>query len=127
MAAGEVITGVAMDVEYGDTPASALHVGKWSITKSKEQGQYASNSTGGWRRTVGGVKHWSGSMTVYLHDGEALEWSIEGCKSLAVSMLMTEVPTTIQERSTSAKSAKSSTLTVVIRLPPTSHSVAAAH
>ena len=80
MAAGDVITGKAMTVKYGATPAAANHVGMWSITKTVESGQFASNSTSGWRKTVKGVKHWSGQMTVFLHDGAQLEWSIEGAE-----------------------------------------------
>lgn len=89
MAAGDVISGAAMTVKYGATPAAALHVGKWSIAKKRETGKYASNSTAGWRKAVAGVKDWSGSMTVFIHDGEALEWSVEGaevaCQFHAVS------------------------------------------
>lgn len=80
MAAGDVISGSAMTVKTGGTPTAALHVGKWSITKKIETGKYASNSTSGWRKAVAGVKDWSGSMTVFLHDGAALEWSIEGAE-----------------------------------------------
>lgn len=81
MPAGDVISGAAMTVLYGAvTPAAALHVGKWSITKMVETGKYASNSTAGWRKAVAGVKDWSGSMTVYIHDGAVLEWSVEGAE-----------------------------------------------
>lgn len=80
MPAGDVISGSAMSVLYGGTPAAALHVGKWSISKKIETGKYASNSTSGWRKAVAGVKDWSGSMTVYIHDGAALEWSVEGAE-----------------------------------------------
>jgi hypothetical protein len=78
MPAGDVISGENMTVQYGSTPAAALHVGMWTIAKKREVGKYASNSTSGWRKTTAGVKDWSGTMNVFIHDGAVLEWSIEG-------------------------------------------------
>lgn len=78
MAAGDVITGSAMTLKIGATPVAANHVGKWSIVKKVSNAKYASNSTAGWKKSVVGTKDWSGSITVFLHDGAALEWSIEG-------------------------------------------------
>lgn len=70
MAAGTVFTGKDMTFKTGGTPAEEVHTGKWEVTVTGSSGKYASNSTGGFRKTVVGAKEWSGSVTVMLHDGE---------------------------------------------------------
>lgn len=80
MPAGTVLDGSGMTVYTGGTPVENFHVGKWSITKTRVTGRFASNSTSGWRTSTAGVKEWTGSMTVFLHDGAALEWSVEGAE-----------------------------------------------
>ena len=70
MAAGTVFTGKDMTFKTGATPTEEVHTGKWEVTIGGASGKFASNSTGGWRKTTLGAGEWSGSVTVMLHDGE---------------------------------------------------------
>ena len=72
MAAGTVFTGKDMTFKFGDPVAEAVQTGKWRINVGGASGKYASNSTGGFRKTTVGVSEWSGTVTVMLHDGEAM-------------------------------------------------------
>ena len=76
MAAGDTVTGVNMTFKYGAGPTVANHVGKFKIKKSVESASYATNSTAGWKKATVGVKSFSGTMSVMLHDGAALEFTV---------------------------------------------------
>ena len=71
MAAGVPFTGKSMTLKTGATPTALDHVGSWELTIGGASGKYATNSTGGWRKTTVGVGEWSGKMTIMLHDGGA--------------------------------------------------------
>ena len=71
MAAGTPYTGKSMTFKTGSPAAALDHVGKWELTIGGASGKYATNSTGGWRKTTVGVGEWSGSVTIMLHDGGA--------------------------------------------------------
>ena len=71
MAEGTGYTGKDRTFQTGSAVAEEVHTGKWEVTVTGSRGKYASNSTGGFRKTVIGAKEWSGSVTVMLHDGEA--------------------------------------------------------
>jgi predicted secreted protein len=77
MPAGNVFSGKDMSFKTGSTPAVEVHTGKWELTITGNVGKYASNSTGGWRKSVKGVKEWSGTVTVMLHDGEAMPFVVD--------------------------------------------------
>ena len=71
MPAGTPFTGLNMTLKTG-SPATALdHVGSWELTIGGASAEYATNSTGGWTKTVTGRSNWSGKMTIMLHDGGA--------------------------------------------------------
>jgi len=75
MAAGTPFTGKSMTFKSGATPAAQDHVGKWELTIGGASGKYATNSTGGWRKTTVGVGEWSGSVTIMLHDGGGMPYA----------------------------------------------------
>jgi len=77
MAAGNVFSGKDMTFKSGATPTVEPHTGKWEITITGNVGKFASNSTGGWRKSVKGPKEWSGTVTVMLHDGEAMPFVVD--------------------------------------------------
>lgn len=72
MAAGTVYSGKDMTFKTGSPVAEEVHTGRWEITLTSDGGKYASNSTSGWRKTVKGVREWSGTVRIMLHDGEAM-------------------------------------------------------
>ena len=71
MAAGTPFTGKSMTFKTGGTPTEVDHTGKWELTIGGASAKYATNSTGGWRKTTVGVGEWSGTVTVMLHAGGA--------------------------------------------------------
>jgi predicted secreted protein len=71
MPAGTPFTGKSMTFKTGSTPAEVDHTGKWELTIGGASAKYATNSTGGWRKTTVGVGEWSGTVTVMLHAGGA--------------------------------------------------------
>lgn len=70
MAAGTPFTGKSMTFKTGSPVAEVVHTGSWELTIGGASEKYATNSTGGWRKTTVGVGEWSGKVTVMLHDGE---------------------------------------------------------
>lgn len=70
MSAGTPLNGNAMTVKKSG--ATVDHSCKWQISGTAAKGRYSSNSTGGGRKTSIGVKDWSGSVEVYLHDGGSM-------------------------------------------------------
>ncbi|MFN5975281.1 MAG: hypothetical protein ACK48U_12605, partial [Planctomyces sp.] len=64
MAAGTPFTGKSMTFKTGGTPTEVDHTGKWELTIGGASAKYATNSTGGWRKTTVGVGEWSGTVTV---------------------------------------------------------------
>ena len=77
MAAGNVFSGKDMTFKTGSPAAAEVHTGRWEITITGNGGKYASNSTSGWRKSVKGVKEWSGTVRVMLHDGESMPFVVE--------------------------------------------------
>ncbi len=77
MAAGNVFSGKDMTFKSGATPSVEVHTGKWELTITGSPGKFASNSTGGWRKSVKGPKEWSGTVTCMLHDGEAQPFVVD--------------------------------------------------
>ena len=71
MTAGVPLTGNTMSFYTGGTPAVSVHTAQWEITVEAANGMYASNSTSGWKKSVTGVKSWSGSVKKLIHDGES--------------------------------------------------------
>ena len=71
MSAGTPLTGNTMSFYTGGTPAVSVHTAQWEITVEAANGMYASNSTSGWKKSVTGVKSWSGSVKKLIHDGES--------------------------------------------------------
>lgn len=69
MAAGKPFTGKDMTFKTGSPAAEVDHCGFWELTIGGASGEYATNSTGGWTKTVIGRNSWSGKMTIMLHDG----------------------------------------------------------
>jgi len=75
MAAGTPFTGKSMTFKSGATPAAQDHVGKWELTIGGASGKFATNSTGGFRKTTIGVGEYSGSVTILLHDGGGMPYA----------------------------------------------------
>lgn len=76
MAAGTPLTGNGMTIYSGGTPTEVDHGSEWSIDISAANAMFATNSTGGWKQSVTGVKEWSGSMTLLAHAGGAPAFTI---------------------------------------------------
>lgn len=70
MPAGTPMTGNAMTLKKSGTAVD--HTAKWTVKGTAAKGRYASNSTNGGRKTTLGVKDWSGSATVLIHDGGSM-------------------------------------------------------
>lgn len=71
MAAGTPLTGNTMTFKIAGTAVD--HTGKWSVKNSPAKGRYATNSTTGGRKSVVGVKDWSGTVTVLIHAGATMQ------------------------------------------------------
>lgn len=71
MAAGDVQNGVGATFKYGATPAVMFHTAEWEITPTVATNPHATNSTSGWTKRTTGTKDWTGTVKVYVHDGEA--------------------------------------------------------
>jgi hypothetical protein len=71
MAAGTPFNGKNADLKKGSPVAQVVQTVGWELTIGGASGDYASNSTGGWRKTVLGASEWSGKCRVLLHAGEA--------------------------------------------------------
>lgn len=70
MSAGTPLTGNTMTFKVAGTAVE--HTAKWSVKGSPAKGRYASNSTSGGRKTVVGVKDWSGMITLFIHAGATM-------------------------------------------------------
>jgi predicted secreted protein len=102
MAAGTVFTGRNMTFKSGSPATAQDHVGKWSVKIGGASGKYASNSTGGWRKTVIGAGEWSGTVTIFLHDGGAMPYArgdeiaaqfhIDSDDYISGTIIITEIP-----------------------------------
>ena len=76
MAAGTPFTGKDITFKSGSPLATAVSVAGWTIDIEGANAQYATNDTAGWTRTLVGVRTWSGTLTVLLHDGEAQPFKV---------------------------------------------------
>lgn len=76
MAAGTPYTGKDITFKSGSPLATAVSVAGWMINIEGANAQYATNDTAGWTKTLVGVKTWSGTLTVLLHDGEAQPFKV---------------------------------------------------
>ena len=70
MTAGNPLTGNAMTFKISGS--AVAHTAKWMVKGTAAKGRYASNSTAGGRKTSVGVKDWTGSATLFLHDGATM-------------------------------------------------------
>lgn len=70
MAAGTPLTGNTMTLKKSGTAVD--HTAKWMVKGSSAKGRYATNSTSGGRKTTVGVKDWTGSATLLIHDGGSM-------------------------------------------------------
>lgn len=61
------ISGIEGNLSLGGVTVANLR--KWSIKKSAEVKKYASNDTAGTKKTLKGVKEWSGSADIYIEQG----------------------------------------------------------
>jgi hypothetical protein len=61
------ISGIEGNLSLGGVTVANLR--KWSIKKSAEIKKYASNDTAGAKKTLKGVKEWSGSADIYIEQG----------------------------------------------------------
>ena len=71
MAAGTPFTARGFNFKIGSPAAEVDHTGEWELTIGGASAKYATNSTGGWRKTTIGVGEWSGSIKIMLHTGGA--------------------------------------------------------
>lgn len=69
MPAGKPFTGLNMTLKTGSPATAVDHCGAWEVNIDGLSAEYATNSTGGWSKTVLGRSSWSGKMTILLHDG----------------------------------------------------------
>jgi hypothetical protein len=76
MPAGTPFTGKDITFKSGSPLATAVSVAGWQINIEGNNSQYATNDTAGWTKTLVGVKTWSGTLTVLLHDGEAQPFKV---------------------------------------------------
>lgn len=76
MAAGTPFTGKDITFKSGSPLATAVSVAGWLINIEGANAQYATNDTAGWTKTLVGVKTWSGTLTILLHDGEAQPFKV---------------------------------------------------
>lgn len=70
MAAGTPLTGNTMTFKVAGSEVA--HTAKWSVKNSPATGRYASNSTSGGRKSVVGVKDWTGTVTLLIHAGATM-------------------------------------------------------
>ena len=76
MAAGTPFTGKDITFKSGSPLATAVSVAGWQMNIEGANARYATNDTAGWTKTIVGVKSWSGTLTVLLHDGEAQPFKV---------------------------------------------------
>lgn len=71
MSAGTPLTGKDMTFKVSGTAVE--HTGKWMVKGTSAKGRFATNSTGGGRKTTVGVKDWGGgTISILLHDGATM-------------------------------------------------------
>lgn len=70
MASGDPISGKDGTLKVSETEAK--QVTNWKITKKATSSKFASNTSGGWKRTVLGSKEWSGSFELKLSAGSPI-------------------------------------------------------
>jgi hypothetical protein len=71
MTAGVPFNGKSVTFKTGSPAVEVDHTANWKINIGGASAKYASNSTGGWRKTSVGVGEWSGTVEVFLHAGGA--------------------------------------------------------
>lgn len=70
MSAGNPLNGNTMDFKIAGSKVE--HTGKWTARGTSAKGRYGTNSTGGGRKTSVGIKDWSASVTILIHDGATM-------------------------------------------------------
>ncbi len=84
MAAGIPFNGKDITFKTGSPAAAEVSVAGWTMNVVASEADYATNDTAGWTKTLAGVKTWSGTITILLHDGEAQPFiageEVSGCQ-----------------------------------------------
>jgi uncharacterized protein involved in type VI secretion and phage assembly len=53
--------------------SAVAHTAKWTLKNNPAKGRYASNSNAGGRKSTVGVADYTGSVTIFIHAGEAMQ------------------------------------------------------
>ena len=84
MAAGTPFSGKDITFKTGSPAAAEVSVAGWTMNVVASEADYATNDTSGWTKTITGVRTWSGTITILLHDGEAQPFiagqEVTGCQ-----------------------------------------------
>jgi len=84
MAAGTPFSGKDVTFKTGSPAAAEVSVAGWTANIVAKESDYATNDTSGWTKTITGVRTWSGTITILLHDGEAQPFiagqEVTGCQ-----------------------------------------------
>jgi hypothetical protein len=84
MAAGTPFSGKDVTFKTGSPAAAEVSVAGWTANIVAKESDYATNDTSGWTKTITGVRTWSGTITILLHDGEAQPFvageEVSGCQ-----------------------------------------------
>ena len=72
MAAGDPISGKAGTIKVGDTPADIHQIKNWKINTKAGVSKFATNSSGGWKRSIAGSKEWTMTWDAAVDDSNAI-------------------------------------------------------